>query len=46
MVNAGLLGLTAWLTPGFSINGFWAALFGAIVVSLVGMFLSGLIDRD
>jgi len=46
LVNAGLLGLTAWLTPGFSIDGFWAALFGAIVVSLVGMFLSGLIDRD
>jgi putative membrane protein len=46
VVNAGLLGLTAWLTPGFSINGFWAALFGAIVVSLVGMFLGGLIDRD
>jgi putative membrane protein len=46
VVNAGLLGLTAWLTPGFSIDGFWAALFGAIVVSLVGMFLSGLIDKD
>ena len=25
VVNAGLLGLTAWLTPGFSIDGFWAA---------------------
>lgn len=46
VVNAGLLGLTAWLTPGFVIDGFWAALFGAIVVSLVGMFLSGLIDND
>jgi len=46
VVNAGLLGLTAWLTPGFSIDGFWAALFGAIVVSLVGMFLGGLIESD
>ena len=46
VVNAGLLGLTAWLTPGFAIDCFWAALFGAIVVSLVGMFLSGLIDKD
>ena len=46
VVNAGLLGLTAWLTPGFTIDGFWAALFGAIIVSLVGMFLSGLTDLD
>ncbi len=46
VLNAGLLGLTAWLTPGFSIDGFWAAFFGAIVVSLVGMFLSGITDRD
>lgn len=40
VINAGLLGLTAWLTPGFEISGFFPALFGAIVVSLVGMFLS------
>ena len=46
VINAGLLGLTAWLTPGFSVSGFWPALFGAIVVSLVGSFLSGLMDRD
>lgn len=46
VINAGLLGLTAWLTPGFSISGFWPALLGAIVVSLVGMFLSGILDRE
>lgn len=44
VINAGLLGLTAWLTPGFSIAGFWPAFFGAIIVSLVGMFLSTITD--
>ncbi len=46
VINAGLLGLTAWLTPGFAISGFWAALFGAIIVSLVGTFLSGILSKD
>jgi putative membrane protein len=35
VVNAAMLGLTALLLPGFQVDGFWAALFGAIVVSVV-----------
>ena len=35
VVNAAMLGLVAWLLPGFSVAGFGSALFGAIVVSLV-----------
>ena len=46
VINAALLGLTAAITPGFAISGFWSAFFGAIIVSLVGMFLSGLTDRS
>lgn len=46
VINAALLGLTAWLTPGFSISGFWAALFGAIIVSLVATFLDGILKND
>jgi putative membrane protein len=42
VVNAALLALTAALVPGFSISGFWAALFGAIIVSLVGALLGGI----
>ena len=42
VVNAALLWLTAALVPGFSIDGFWAALFGAIIVSLVGALLGGI----
>lgn len=42
VVNAALLALTAAIVPGFSISGFWAALIGAIIVSLVGAFLGGI----
>lgn len=46
VVNGLLLWLTAALVPGFSISGFWAALFGAIIVSLVGAFLGGIADES
>ncbi len=36
VVNAGMLGLVAWLLPGFGLTGFRAALLGAIVVSITG----------
>jgi putative membrane protein len=35
VLNAAMLGLTALVLPGFSISGFWPAVFGAIVVSVV-----------
>ena len=37
VLNGAMLGLAALLVPGFVIDGFWAALFGAIIVSLTGM---------
>ena len=46
VINAGLLALTAWITLGFTISGFWAALFGAIIVSLVATFLDGIMKSD
>ena len=33
VVNAAMLGLTAWVLPGLRVDGFWPALFGALVVS-------------
>lgn len=36
VVNAAMLGLVAWLFDGFRIEGFWAALFGAVIVSITG----------
>jgi putative membrane protein len=46
VVNAICLALVAWLVPGFTISGFWAALFGAIVISLVSWLLNAIITDD
>ena len=35
VVNAAMIGLVALMLPGFKIAGFWTAVGGAIVVSLV-----------
>ena len=46
VVNAICLALVAWLVPGFTISGFWAALFGAIVISLVSWLMHAIIADD
>lgn len=43
VINAGMLALVAALLPGFHIDGFRAALWGAIVVGLAGWIGSWLI---
>lgn len=35
VLNAAMLSLTAWLVKGFTVDGFWPAIFGALVVGLV-----------
>ncbi|HWJ06492.1 MAG TPA: phage holin family protein, partial [Steroidobacteraceae bacterium] len=35
VLNAAMIGLVAWLIPGFTISGFWTAVGGAIIVGLV-----------
>ena len=40
VVNALLLELTAYLVSGFSVSGFWPAVGGAVVISLVTMILN------
>jgi putative membrane protein len=37
VLNGAMLGLAALLVPGFVIDGFWTAVFGAIVISMTGM---------
>lgn len=44
-VNGAMLYLTAALTPGFELAGFGSAVLGAIVVSIVGMLLGGLVEK-
>jgi len=41
VVNAAMLALVAAMLDEFTISGFWAALFGSCVVSLVSWFASG-----
>jgi putative membrane protein len=43
IINAAILGLTATLLPGFVIYGFWPALGGAIIISLVSIVLNTLL---
>ncbi len=40
VLNAMMLGLVGWLVPGFSVSGFFSALFGAMIVSLVSLLLN------
>ena len=50
VLNAICFGLTALLVPGFSIDGFFSAVFGALLVSVVSWILNGLLvgrrERD
>ncbi len=47
VVNALMLMLTSWIGTqfgiGFHVDGFWAALFGSIIISVVGAILGGLL---
>ena len=43
VVNAAMLGLVAALLDGFSLSGFWAALFGSILVSIFSALASNFI---
>jgi putative membrane protein len=37
VLNGAMLGLAALLVPGFVIDGFWTAIFGAFIISITGM---------
>jgi putative membrane protein len=41
IVNAITLSLTAWLVSGFNVQGFWPAVFGSLIISLVNLFFGG-----
>jgi putative membrane protein len=46
VVNAICFALTAALVPGFDINGFFSAFFGALLVSLVSWLLNAVFADD
>jgi len=41
VINAAMLGLVAWMIPSFHVDGFFSALFAALLVSLTGWLGSG-----
>ena len=44
VVNTALLAITAWLSSKLSIDGFWAAFFGALIISIVTAVLHLILD--
>ena len=46
VLNAGMVGLVAWLVPGFQISGFWTAVGAALIVSLVSWAASSAIGTN
>lgn len=46
VLNAAMFGLAAALLSGFYVSGFWAALFGALVVSITSTIASWTIGPD
>jgi putative membrane protein len=43
VLNAAMVGLVAWIVPGFQISGFWTAVGAALIVSLVSWAASSVI---
>ncbi len=46
VLNAAMFGLVAALLPGFAVSGFWAALFGWLIVSVTSTLASWYIGPD
>lgn len=46
LLNGLLFYLAAAVTPGFELAGFWAAVLGALVMSVVGMVLHALVPGE
>ena len=44
VINAFLLKVASGVIPGFEVHGFWPALFGSLIISLVSWLLSSLIN--
>ncbi|WP_413165261.1 phage holin family protein [Capilliphycus salinus ALCB114379] len=46
VINAISLSVVGYFTPGFTVNGFFPALFGSIVLSLVSGLIGKVFDRS
>ncbi len=46
VINTGMLALTALVLEDLTIDGFWSAFLGALVITLVSAFLNWLVPND
>lgn len=46
VINAFLLKLASGVIDGFEVHGFWTALFGALIITVVSGFLNALTRKD
>lgn len=46
VINAGMLGIVSWLLEGFAVSGFFAALFGSVVVSITSWLAASFIGGN
>lgn len=46
VVNGTMIGLAAWLVPGFSVNGLWSAMLASLVVGLTGWVANAFIGES
>lgn len=46
VINALILKMASGVIPGFYVHGFWAAVFGSLVISIVNWFLSSFFRED
>lgn len=44
VINALMLTLASGVIPGFSVNGFWAAIFGSLMISAISWLLNSFIN--
>ncbi|MBW1935162.1 MAG: phage holin family protein [Deltaproteobacteria bacterium] len=45
IINAMLLKMTSSLIPGFEVHGFWSAVFGSLIISLISWALTSFINK-
>ncbi|MGA2191898.1 MAG: phage holin family protein [Nitrospirota bacterium] len=46
IINALMLRLVSWAVDGFVVSGFWAAFWGALIISIVSWFISMVFDSE
>jgi putative membrane protein len=46
VINTAMLGLTAWILPDLTIDGFWSAFLGALVITVVSAVLNWILPNE